>query len=216
MSNHSKQQFHPLLLISALRQESSVILRQYQHSKEKTPQGYILFRFQKRGIFLLEIGSGKGIDRSKLKSAIVQINPGFIVNFGICGALTHRVELNKNYLARSISYDNESEIDLSHDLNLLNSLFNSRSVLQSVRLLTVRNPVLDSIKRDKLQQITACELVDMEAYFVAQTARELKIPIAILKQVTDYSDQRALQQIKQNKKIWQESLQQGLSGILNL
>jgi len=214
---HSRtQQFHPWLFISALRQESSVILRQYQHSKEKSPPGYTLFQFQKGGMFLLEIGSGNRIDSSRLKAAIVRINPGFILNFGICGALTPQVALYKNYLAKSLSYDNESEIDLSRDLDLLKSISKSEAVIRNARLLTVKEPILDSKKRDELRQITACELVDMEAYFIAQTARELKIPIAILKQVTDFADQGARQQIKQTKKIWQESLQQGLSGFLNL
>jgi len=158
MHHSRKQQSGPWLLICALRQESLVILNQYPYSQEKTPQGYTFFQIQNREMFLLEIGSGKRIDRSKLKSAIIRINPGFIINFGICGALGYSITRHTNYLAKSISYDNEPEIDLSQDLNLLTSYANPHSVLRRVRLLTVKDPVLDSIKREELQRITACEL----------------------------------------------------------
>lgn len=215
MPYSATSQFYPRLLISALREESSVILEQHCHNKEKTPQGYNLFRFQVRDMLLLEIGSGRRMDHNKVESAISQINPGLIINFGICGALNPRIKLNKNYLAKSVCHENEFEIDLLKDLDLLQSLSVSRSLFPRVRLLTVRDPVLDSMKREELRRITACDVVDMEAYFVAHVAQKLEIPIVILKQVSDYADYKAMQQIKQNKRIWQESLLQGLSKIIN-
>lgn len=208
--------FYPWLFISALPQESSVILEQYHHSKEKTPQGYTLFRFPNREMLLLEIGSGRRIELNMIESVIFQINPGLIINFGICGALRPRIKLNRNFLAKSVRYEDKSEIDLRKDLDLLQSLTSSRSLFRHVRLLTVRDPVLESIKRDELWQMTTCDVVDMEAYFVAQVAHKLKIPIVILKQVSDHADHQAKQQITQNKKIWQESLRQGLVKLLNI
>ena len=216
MSHNFTKHFYPLLLISALRQESSVVTEQFPNSIEKNPQGYTLFRFQNREIFLLEIGSGKRMESSKLKSAIVQLNPGFIVNFGICGALDLQIKLNENYLVNTVSCNKKSEINLSPDLELLEEPGNPKELLPRARLLTVKEPVLDSDKREELRRITLCELVDMEAYYIAQTARELGIPLAILKQATDYADNKAMQQVRQTKKIWQESLYQGLVGFLNL
>jgi nucleoside phosphorylase len=208
--------FYAWLLISALPQESAALLQQYRHTGEKTPQGYTLFRFQNQKMSLLEIGSGNKFDRNKFKSGVLQIKPDFIINFGICGALSQRIELHKNYLVRSVSYENKTVINLSYNLDLLRLLSHPQALLQSVPLLTVKDPVLNSRRRDKLQQITACMLVDMEGYFIAQIAHELDIPVAILKHVTDNADQGAMQQIKRTKKIWQQSLYQGLIEILNL
>jgi len=215
MYHTSVSPYYPWLLISALRQESSVILEQYRHHREKTPQGYNLFRFQDQEILLLEVGSGRKMNRKKVESAISQINPGLIVNFGICGTLNPRIKLYKNYLAKSIHYENESEIDLLKDLDLMQSLSVSRSLFPRVRLLTVKDPVLDSMKSAELRRITGCDVVDMEAFFIAQIAHKLEIPVLILKQVSDDADHKAMQQIKQNKRIWQESLRQGLIKILN-
>jgi nucleoside phosphorylase len=64
--------------------------------------------------------------------------------------------------------------------------------------------------------MTDCDVVDMEAYFIVQVAHKLKIPIVILKQVTDHANHQAEQQIEQNMGIWQESLRQGLAKILNI
>jgi nucleoside phosphorylase len=200
-----------------MRQESSVILNHFFSDIEKRiSHGYTLFQFKDRNVYLLEIGFVNITDLPNLESAISQINPGLIINFGICGALHRRVTLNQNYMAKSVHYNNAEDIILSQDLDMLKSLSKSNWTVPIASLLTVKDPVLDSRHREELWQSTHCELVDMEAYYIALNAQRLGIPVAILKQVTDYADERAKQQIKGIKKRWQESLYQGLTEIVEL
>jgi nucleoside phosphorylase len=205
-----------MLLISAMPQESSIILNQFSYHQEQIPQGYTLFRIKERKIYLLEIGFGNKADLTTLESTIISVNPAVIINFGICGALHSGIKLNQNYLAKSVNYNGAKEIILSHDLDLLKSLPKSRLALPVARLITVKEPVLDSQSREELRQNTHCELVDMEAYYIALCARRLGIPVIILKQVTDHANEKAKEQIRRDKNRWQETLYRGLRDVLQL
>jgi nucleoside phosphorylase len=216
MSHNPERRVYPLLLISALRYESDVILRQYPYSEKQLLPGFSIFQLRNKKIFLLEIGSGKRLNMSKLKSAITQLNPGFIINFGICGALHQRMGMYQNYQVNSVRYNQESELNLTPDQKILNALSHPKKNFPAARLLTVKEPVLDIEKREELRRKSRCDLVDMEAYFIAKIARDMLIPVFILKQVTDYAEEGAMQQIRQNLNKWQESLSQGLMGLLDI
>lgn len=205
---------HHLLLISAFRQESSIILEDYSYSHIKALQKYHLFQLDDRPISLLELGKISPLDQDTLETVIRQINPVFIINFGICGGLTDGVKLHQNYLITHLKHHDTAEIILSLPSDLLKT--DLTTIFQAARLFSAEEPVLDKSKRHGIWKSSGCELVDLEGYFIGHIARKLDIPLIMLKQVSDYADHHAKQMIKNHVRTWKNALKQGLHEILKL
>ncbi|UCF64972.1 MAG: hypothetical protein JSW33_03825 [bacterium] len=203
-----------LLLISAFRQESSIILDDYSYQHTKSLQKFHLFQLQDYPIYLLELGKISIIDPDSLETIIHQIGPDFMVNFGICGGLTDRVKLHQNYLITRVKHPDTEEITLSQPAVFQKT--DSTTILQTAELFSAKEPILDKKKRNDLRKSSACDLVDMEGYLIAHIAQKLDIPLIILKQVSDFADQHAKKLIKNHVRIWQNGLKQGLYEILTL
>ena len=209
----SRKKYH-LLLISAFRQESSIILEDYSYSHIKVLQKYHLFQLRNHPISLLELGKISSLDQDNLETVIRQINPVFIINFGICGGLTDRVMFHQNYLITHLKHHDAAEIILSLPSDLLK--IDLTTIFQTARLFSAEVPVLDKSKRHSIWKSSGCELVDLEGYLIAHIAQKLDIPLIMLKQVSDFADHHAKQMIKNSVRTWQNALKEGLHEILKL
>ena len=202
-----------LLLICAHRQESKIILEDFTYSHTQMFQKYTLFQLESDFLSLLELGNISLSHRDNLETILRKINPAIIVNYGICGALSKQVQLHQNYLVTQIRYEEKAEIKLPSPFRLMRTA--TGTLFKTACLFTAKMPVLNRKMKDEIWQSCGCELVDLEGYIVAQIARDLKIPLIVLKHVSDYADHHAKGLIKNDVRIWQKSLKQTLIEIIS-
>jgi nucleoside phosphorylase len=207
-----KPKYLPILLLTAFRAEAEVLLRIHPFQLIGQEKNFHLYQLQPESIYLLISGPGNDLPYPSLEKWIKQTAPALIINFGICGGLDPTLRLFQNYLVRQVAYLTESEISTEIPFPKLSEKL--LDLFPNCRLLTSDSPVLQESLRKQLHWQSGCQLLDMEAYFFASVSRKYSIPIIILKQLTDYCDEKANQIIRENRSIWQNYLGKGLHQLL--
>ena len=77
---------------------------------------------------------------------------------------------------------------------------------KTVNLLTVAKPIINSTAKNKINNQNKCDVVDMESYFITKKAIENKIPINIIKIISDNANDNTIISFKKNLKKCSELL----------
>ena len=181
-------EYNSLLIITALPFESRAILN--HHKINIKPKKLTTYRLRE-SIYLIEVPIGFKFDPSILNRAVEKISPKLCINFGICGALDSSIPIGSPFHIQTVYHLNKefSEIQLSK----------IEPAFQSASLLTVDEPMLNAKRRDELRSKTGCQLVDMEAFHIAQFCQARRLPLLIVKIASDFADEDSLNAIKTSR-----------------
>ena len=193
-------------IVTALKEELQPFLRRLQISAPpESLAGGVLYKNDR--VHLLQAGLGPALSAQTLGSYLEKHRPAILLNAGLAGALTEGTEINRIYRISDVI---NSWNGKSFSLGLRDEF----AGLPSARLITVEEAVTDRRRRDELVKRFEAHLVDMEAYALAETARQYDIPFYGLKIVSDFADEDAVETVlKKYKKLCNHLAQYTLKTI---
>lgn len=129
--------------------------------------------------------------------------PDLIVNLGFAGGLSGRPAAGEVALISELTALEKSgpvilENNSEYQKAALN--FTQRRNIATVRLLTSRVSVVSFKKKKELAALSGADVVDMEAFWIYQAAKNLSTPFISFKVVSDNADKTAPFLVKRNKK----------------
>lgn len=135
---------------------------------------------------LLVTGMGKTNALRATEWAIANGASNFI-NAGICGCVNDQLNLFQ-ICYPSFIINLEGNIDENMALEIKNS--------ENLRIGTVVNPLHGGQNRTKFQNY--CDLIDMESYSIAHALQKKKIPLLLIKCISDFCQPNGTNEIKKN------------------
>ena len=133
-----------------------------------------LDRGETEGVVAVVSGMGMEAARIATEELINKHGCTSVINSGVCGALSNRLERGAVYRVSMVSTEHlKAAVKVGVGFGLK-------------RLVTVEEPVFQPERRRKLSMHG--ELVDMEGYAVARVCDEHSIPCIMIKGVTDLGD----------------------------
>lgn len=169
-----------IAIISALKGEISPLFNHYPITKKlRIGKGTL---YETSVFHLVRLGMGPENSKDTLKNYFAENKPDLILNIGMAGRLNPAIMIGSIHFINRIYCSEESEsISL-----IVPSIITPQS---SASLLTVNQPVSDPLIRDKFFKEFQVDIVDMEAYGLAQTAASADIPFYSIKIVSDSADE---------------------------
>jgi len=187
-----KSQKKPFLIITAMPFETRAILSQQSSIIIQNDKNLKLYKLIDIG-YLLEVGVGVKTTNESILSIINSVEPKITINVGLCGALNSNIPIGSQFLINEIyQFEKGTVPRRTTRPSSLNS-FPYKSILTS------REPILNEISRTMMYNKSACDLVDMESFIIAQLCNHKNIPIIILKVVSDHANEKSAEQINKNK-----------------
>ncbi len=135
------------------------------------------FDFDNRKINVLITGMGKKNTKKILSDVANFIESGIIINIGTAGALNNKFQIGDWFSINKV-FSDDKVIEIENC-----SAFHIASILTSDSEITN-----EEIKQKHHKKYYA-DLVDMEAVHIAEFAKGKKLPLRIIKMVSDYADE---------------------------
>ncbi|MEJ2536739.1 MAG: hypothetical protein P8048_06760 [Calditrichia bacterium] len=187
----SKGDSKPLLFLTAMRKESEILFRGNTFQEKIRSERTRLYQLQDHPIYLLETGIGIKDSKKTLRQIIQEVNPGVSVNLGICGALDPQIKIYDAYLIDDVHYPGKKFLSLSENLNRI--FVSTNFPLKLNNLLTLKKPLLNKLEK---------------------LAEKLRIPILLIKVVSDALEGEVKELVYGNSEKWQAKLESTLEVIL--
>ncbi|MBW7997769.1 MAG: hypothetical protein FVQ81_14595 [Candidatus Glassbacteria bacterium] len=175
-------------LVAAYRSEASVLLGLLDSVTKETVNGVKLWRGGIGPHRVVTALCGAGPERtaeSLLKVKEVLDKSELVIDFGVCGALDTSVPLSEVVVMDSVAAVHHSSRE---PIRLEQLPSGGETVRDGGCLVTHNAPVFDPRVAELLARRFGAGFVDMEAWEVASYCRERKIPVAVVKAVSDHAD----------------------------
>lgn len=179
-----------LTIIAALKSELQPLFDFYSPQNKIKMAGGTLY--QANDVNLFRCGIGKETAQKSFELYVNNISTKGVINIGLSGALSENCKSGEIFLINEIWSQNKSVVFYPELMTIPG--------LAKARLLTVDAAVFDSTKRDELFEKYKAELVDMEAYYLAEICKRKNIPLYSVKIASDNADEQAKQQFMANYK----------------
>ena len=144
-------------------------------------------RYKEKNLLLLKTGMGKQKAQVALRSLLNQYPVTAIISTGFAGALKPEFKVGDIVVYTSvICADGLSTDCYDADPRLLSIARECRTVDFRCGLgITGLNPVTGVWEKIKLGETTSAEVVDMESYWIARVADEHRVPLIVVRSVSD-------------------------------
>ncbi len=148
--------------------------------------------YKNKKLQLLQTGIGKYSTVNALDHYLQKHTPEIIYNFGTAGALNDDLKILEIVKVKNVFLEKEPKpltIPIYKNING-----------KTINLLTVAKPIINSTAKNKINNQNKCDVVDMESYFITKKAIENKIPINIIKIISDNANDNTIISFKKNLK----------------
>ena len=179
-----------LTIIAALKSELLPLFDFYLLQNRIKMAGGALY--QTNDVNLFRCGIGKEAVQKSFDLYVNNISTKGVINIGLSGALADNYKSGDIFLINEIWGENKSVVFYPELMTIPG--------LSKAKLLTVEDAVFDSTKRDKLFEKYKAELVDMEAYYLAEICKRNNIPFYCVKIASDNANEQAKQQFMESYK----------------
>jgi len=160
-----------------------------------------LDRGETEGVVAVVSGMGMEAARIATEELIEKHGCTSIINAGVCGALSNRLERGAVYRVSMVSTEHlKAAVKVGVGFGLK-------------RLVTADKPVFQQERKNKLSKYG--ELVDMEGYAVARVCEEHDIPCILIKGVTDFGDGNGKADIQAHIDPVSETVAEAVAGIVD-
>lgn len=204
----------PLIFVTAMRFESRALLDVFNF-KIILKQGRLrLYQLRNFQVFILQVGMGVRAGEEEIKEQIRSLKPALLINYGICGALDPALNSMEMFIIDKVCAAGEPSILINEQIP--KDLISISKAFPNSSLLTVNKSVLNVKKRQNIFHESGCALTDMEAYYIAGSARELSITLIILKLISDQADENTAIHITKNLQQLKRTLRESLIRLINL
>jgi adenosylhomocysteine nucleosidase len=171
-----------ILIVGALKGELIPFINHF-NIIQKNKLGLATLYAQKQ-VHVIRTGVGQESALSTLTSYFKSYNPTNIINVGTAGALNPDIPVGSIHHIKTF-VDEKSRAKLSIAENI------SYMAYRQSTLLTVTIAVIDSKRAQELNKSFSADLVDMEAFFIAELSAKRNIPFSSFKIVSDRADKTA-------------------------
>lgn len=196
-----------ILIVAALKDELISLIEYYKtDQKEIFDQGTL---YLSKKLHILRTGIGMQKADETLSSYLEKYRPETIINMGTAGAL--HPEFTIGLMTEPAVIQN----DKSEIINPI-PLFQGQFLLKKSTLITLDKPVLTQKRKNRLFKNYTIDIVDTEAFVLADLSRQNKIDFHCLKVISDQADENTINDFKNNYKIIIEKLSGYLINYLNL
>lgn len=202
----------PVVFITALREESRVVLEWIPAKKIISEKTLKLWQLKNTSLYLMEVGRGIRVDAGRITAELRQLGTQVVINYGFCGALDPGVPPFQFYSVEKICSINEETISVFQPLP--EALKSIATRFQTASLLTVKSPVLDRDTAGQVYKKTGCLLVDMEAYQIARICSKTPLTLLVFKVVSDRANKKSGDDVKKNAPRLRKLLQEKLGSVL--
>ncbi len=162
--------------------------------------------YQSDKLHLLRTGMGSN-SKTVLTAYLEQIQPERIWNVGLAGALNTHIPTAEIFkIARVRSLHAENGLTISEETD--------STMFPAANLLTVPKAVTSAAQRDILREQTGAELVDMEAFYLAEICSERHIPFSAFKMVSDFANHQTQNDFFNNLQTYTQRLARALHPLL--
>jgi len=195
-----------LTIISALKSEISPLLQRVCIAEKiKLGSGSL---YLSENFHFLRTGIGPEKAGKVLKLYLKQFKPHKILNIGLAGKLNPDLNLGEIYSISKIFFEDNFPIEIAY-----------QQKINFVSLLTVDQPVTAASLRNELFKKFNSDLVDMEAYSLAEICIENSLHFESIKIISDEADSRTkITFIKNYKRlasrlaefIWQSEIKKAM------
>lgn len=181
-----------LTIVTALRAEAEPLIKALPET-EVIPCGPGSLR-RYTDFHLLRCGMGKQKAIASLNLYLDQFNPRTVLLMGFAGALNHKFKIGQLFRITTVM---NAQTNNFFDL----SVYNPFQQLPGARLLTVPQAVTTEGQKQDLRKRFKADLVDMEAFHLAQICFRQNIQFGAIKGVTDLAGPQAGNEFKQNHQV---------------
>lgn len=195
-----------ILIVAALKDELLSLIEYYKTDQKEIFHQGTLYLCKKLHILRTGIGIQKAGET--LSSYLEEYRPEIIINMGTAGAL------NPEF---SIGLMTEPAIIQNDKAEIINPipLFQGQFLLKKSTLITLDEPVVTQKQKNRLFKNYIIDIVDTEAFVLADLSRQNKIDFHCLKVISDQADENTLNDFKDNYEIIIEKLSGYLINYLN-
>lgn len=194
-----------LTICSALKSELMPIAGSFPLLKKQTiAGGGSLYLSEHMHFLRTGVGQTAG---SVLQAYLKQFQPAAVWNAGLAGALHrqfHPAQIFQITHVQSLTSTNSFVLPEQEAL----------PELPVARLVTALQAVTNTEERDRLRAQTSADLVDMEAFYLAEQCRTRDIPFTAFKMVSDYADTQTEKDFLQHLHTYSQRLAQALYPLL--
>ena len=195
-----------ILIVAALKGELLPLIEYYKINQKENFGGGTLYPSEK--VHLLRTGLGMDKARYTLSAYLEEYQPIRIINVGTAGALNPEFTIGL-MTEPEIIYNEKKEIIRPQPL------YDGQYLLKKSKLITVNNPVLTQIQKNKLLKDFNADIVDMEAFIIGSLARGKNIEFHNVKIISDYANEQTTDDFKNSYKIITEKLSEYLIKYLD-
>ncbi|HID38939.1 MAG TPA: hypothetical protein EYP36_05440 [Calditrichaeota bacterium] len=195
-------------IVTALKEELQPFLKRLKIAVPRKPLGEGGL-YMADGLHLLQAGLGPRLSARTLALYLEKYRPDGLLNVGLAGALQPDTQTDQIYrVSEIVSGLAPTTISLPVREEFVS--------LPSARLITVEEAVTDRKRRDELVKRYDAQLVDMEAYALAETARWHNTEFFSLKIVSDLADEDAVETVLNKYKILCDKMAEHTLQILEI
>ena len=195
-----------ILIVAALKAELLPLIEYYKRDQKEVLGEGTLYPSEK--IHLLRTGIGMNSAGQSLSAYLEKFNPDKIINMGTAGSLNPEFTIGV-MTEPEIIYNEKKEIIRPQPL------YDGQYLLKKSKLITVNNPVLTQIQKNKLLKDFNADIVDMEAFVLGSLARGKNIEFHNVKIISDYANEQTTDDFKNSYKIITEKLSEYLIKYLD-
>lgn len=170
-----------LLIIAALKNELAPI-KKYLNE----------FNFDNIIIDFLISGVGKKNTLKNINNYYQTTAPDFVLNVGTCGCLNSCFEIGTIVVPNSFISDDEEKIEID-----IQKMMKSPKKYNTATLVSSKTPIVKAKQKEELYKLTQADVVDMEAFWVAEFCQQNGIPFISLKVISDYAENLTISEFKQ-------------------
>lgn len=148
------------------------------------------FDYKKYKIHIIITGVGHKKTKTTISKISDLIYSGYIINFGLAGALKQNLKIGEWKKITSCLHENHS-------------LIINNSNQQSLAIATVKKCVSSEKEKETLREKYNADIVDMEAYFIANLAKQKNLPCKIIKMISDLANENTKQSFNNSMKKYE-------------
>ncbi|MEJ2053179.1 MAG: hypothetical protein P8X42_04590 [Calditrichaceae bacterium] len=186
-----------ILIIAALKAELLPLIKHYNITQKQNVENGALYAGG--NIHLLRTGIGIQSAGKVLTTYLKSYKPDKIMDIGAAGALTDK--LDKGSIRQVTSILNKANQKL-----VIKPLLPDRQAYENAVLFTSSKPVLDGALREQLSMKYRAEMVDMEAFTLAEISAKANIPFHCIKIISDHADHDTVHDFQTNIGILSDTL----------
>lgn len=181
-----------IAVLAAMGMEADCFIRRMEDAKPETIAGrdYLRGRVGEAGVVLHRCGWGMDRSAAGARAVIEACQPEALILYGVSGAIVPELALSDTVVASasfpaSGKYAGEGAKAVPTDEKLADFAMGVLEGARKAPVATTQGVIINKKRNDRIVERSGAVCSDMESYTVALTARELGVPLLVIRSMSD-------------------------------